>query len=190
MWLNDLLAIFLDVGHIFGWGAYSCIRPTILNSMRIYLSLPEAYGEEIESHSEDTRAGGLRRRDLHSHKTWLICTKHRDGQTKYISVAFVADKAIQSVSKPFQNTCHMPNMCQILGYEESRTRSQPPSGNSPGGNGGQHLDTEMMLWESCKRGTGKQRGKAHGPVLRWPGNALCYGGQEMLIWKRNIRTNS
>lgn len=180
MWLNDLLAIFLDVGHIFGWGAYSCIRPTILNSMRIYLSLPEAYGEEIESHSENTRAGGLRKRDLYSHETWLICTKHRDGQTKYISVAFVADKAIQSVSKPFQNTCHMPNMCRIVGVggEENTIpaskRQQPRRkwGSAPG-----HWNDAVRIMQ-----TGHREAERKGtwpcvtvarkcPVLRWPGNA-------------------
>lgn len=163
-WLNDLLAMFLDVGHIFGWRAYSWLRHTILNSMRIYLSLPEAHGEE-ESHSENTRAigsaGGLKRRDLCLHKTWFICTKHRDGQTKYISVAFVADKAIHSVGKPLQNTCRVPSMCRILGIWGGwntipASKSQPSRrkwGSAPG-----HWSHAMRImqtghWEAERKGT-------------------------------------
>lgn len=48
------------------------------------------------------------------HKTWLICTKYRADQTDYISVGFVVNKAIHSLSKHLRNTCHVPRMCWML----------------------------------------------------------------------------
>lgn len=40
------------------------------------------------------------------------------GETNYISVAFVIDKAIHSLIKHFNNTCHVPNMLGHWEYEE------------------------------------------------------------------------
>lgn len=48
------------------------------------------------------------------HKTWLIGTKYRADQKNYISVGFVVNEAIHSLSLNLRNTCHVPSMCWML----------------------------------------------------------------------------
>lgn len=59
------------------------MRHTIPNNVGSYWNPPEAYGEEVDGHSENTTARGRLEAEetglafVFIHKTWLICTKYR-----------------------------------------------------------------------------------------------------------------